>query len=53
MDKRSLVFVLPAIREGCQPVQTNIDANRGMGVQGNFIGHFYGNRHKPPGARFC
>ena len=25
------VFVLPAIREGCQPVQTDIDADRGMG----------------------
>ncbi len=52
MDERSLVFVLPAIREGCQPVQTDIDADRGMVVQRNVIGNFYRNRHKPPCGGF-
>ena len=52
MDKRSLVFVLPAIREGRQSVQANIHTERGMGVQRNFIRHFDGDRHKPPRRGF-
>lgn len=50
MGERSLVLVLPAIRERCQSVQPNIDTDRGMGDGDGFIGHFDGDRDEPPGC---